>query len=73
MNIFIYPSPSDSGKLRGLCGNFNGDVQDDLRKSTDEIVSVHDYDYYSYDYYWWEGYKSYFIWDDPDGFSGSWG
>lgn len=30
INIFIYPTPSDMYNVEGLCGNFNGDFNDDL-------------------------------------------
>jgi len=60
MNIQIYPSPEDMGKLEGLCGNFNGDRSDDLRHSDGTLTQ-------SSNWYWW------WWWDDPNEFSSSWG
>ena len=31
MNIDIYPSPTEKHNIVGLCGNFNGNTNDDLQ------------------------------------------
>lgn len=66
MNILIYPSPADRGKVEGLCGNFNGDQYDDLVHSDGSLTDV----VYEYYYFWW------WVWwyfPDPNSFSASWG
>lgn len=70
MNILIYPSPADVGKVEGLCGNFNGEYLDDLyhRDGTNDPVV---YEEYVYEYYGWTWTFSYL--PDPDEFSRSWG
>ncbi|XP_050305297.1 BMP-binding endothelial regulator protein-like [Anthonomus grandis grandis] len=48
--------PVFKGKLRGLCGNFNGDVQDDFQTKTGKIVG--DKDLLSFGSSWCVGKKS---------------
>jgi len=66
MNILIYPSTADIGNVVGLCGNFNGDKDDDLEHSDGGIT---EYEYEAYSFWGWIWY--YF--PDPDSFSASWG
>jgi len=33
MNIDIYMAPKDENNLEGLCGNFDGNVQNDFKHS----------------------------------------
>lgn len=58
MNIQIYPSTSDIGQLEGLCGDYNGRLDDDLLHSDGSRTTVN-VDYYRD--------------TNPDAFSASWG
>lgn len=70
MNIFIYPSPADVGRVVGLCGNFNGDKYDDLVHGNGQTSPV---EYVYYEYEWWGWVFTWWYFPDPDEFSGSWG
>lgn len=69
MNVYIIPAQSDFNKSSGLCGNYNGDKDDDTMLRGTNILSSSEASRGT-GWWWWMWPSDYFY---PDDFAFSWG
>ncbi|KAL4219880.1 hypothetical protein ACF0H5_020291 [Mactra antiquata] len=69
MNIYIIPAPSDFNHVQGLCGNYNGDRDDDTILRGTNQRSSGEQDTSTSWWFWWMWWTEYFY---PNDFTSSW-